>query len=77
MTNHVFMTILFKELKMFFMKKMLKLFLKLSFFINVITDEKKSIKLIYNFVIYYIKIKNNDVLCKSLYNFFIKKLVIL
>ena len=75
--NHVFIIILFKKLKTFFIKKTLKLFLKLSFFINMIINKKKFIKFIHNFMIYYIKIKNDNVLYKSLYNFFIKKFIIL
>ena len=51
MTDHVFMTILFKSLKMFFIKKMLKLFLELSFFMNMIINKKKFIKFIHDFAI--------------------------
>ena len=75
--NHVFVIILLKKLKIFFMKKTLKLFLELSFFINVITDKKKFIKFIHNFTMYHIKIKDDDILYKLLYNLFIKKFVIL
>ena len=75
--DHVFMTILFKELRTFFIKKMLKLSLKLSFFMNMIINKKKFIKLIHSFTMYHIKIENDDILYKLLYNFSIKKLVIL
>ena len=75
--NHVFVTVLFKKLEIFFMKKTLKLFLKLLFFINVIINKKKIIKFIHDFAIYHIKIENNNILYKLLYNLFIKKLMIL
>ena len=75
--NYVFITILFKKSKTSFIKKMLKLFLKLSFFMNMITAKQKFIKFIYNFTMYYIKIENNNILYKSLYNLFIKKFIIL